>query len=130
MSRKIDRVCEECGDISNAWKGGFKQGHFLCRYCIHRNKFPNLFKKIYGEIKFKKKDWKKKRRYRFKKEEQYVLFKKHEKDMTEAEYKSHLNKMRGIVSIVKSLARKKKREEKPDFKTSFAELTKRKKVEE
>lgn len=117
-----DRICVECKDISNAWKGGFKRGYFICKHCVRRNKFPNLFKKIYGDISFKSKPKKKYRR--FKREEQTVLYYKHAKDMSPSEFKEHMDKMKDIIAIVKSSARQNK--PKKDFKREFGRLTERK----
>lgn len=126
MPRKIRSVCEECSKDCKTRRGGWRFKHWFCGRCLRRKSFPKLFKKLYGEIQpQKKKDWKKRRRYRFKREEELILYHKHKKEMSLTEYKSHINKMKGIVAIVHSIEKKNKKENKPKFQDAFAELAAR-----
>ena len=119
MPKKTKNICEECSRTSNMRTGCWRFGHWFCVRCKKKNRFPNLFKKIYGNIEPKKKKRKKWRN--FKREEQIVLYHKHVKDMSVVEFKDHMNKMKGIVDIVKKVSRKNKPS--LDFKSSFSELT-------
>lgn len=120
MVRVLEAACGECSKLGKTRNGTYKCGVWICGHCKRRTSFPNLFKKIYGDIKPAKKKFKKRRR--FKREEELILYHKHVKDMSASEFKEHMDKMKGIVAIVKSISRKNK--PKPNFKEEFSELTK------